>query len=75
MRGNARIRSNGVDRPIPDSRQAETAQRSKPFTRRWSSARLFAQCNDPVLQRPQTNPEYLGRAFAIAAYVIEDEFV
>jgi hypothetical protein len=34
---------------------------------------LFPQCGDPVLQRPQANPQHLCGQFAIAAHVSERE--
>src|ERR1017187_6505160 len=36
--------------------------------------RLFAKCGDPVLQRPQANPQHLGSALAITAHVLQGEF-
>src|ERR1017187_1528667 len=39
-----------------------------------ATCRLFAQCGDPVLQRPQADPQHLGGAFAIAAHVLQGEF-
>src|ERR1035441_6506658 len=36
--------------------------------------RLFAKCGDPVLQRPQANPQHLASALAVPAHVLQGEF-
>ena len=36
--------------------------------------RFRAHRDDPVLQRPQADPQHLGGAFAIAAHVLNGEF-
>jgi len=37
--------------------------------------RLFAKLGDPVLERPQADPQHLGSAFAIAADVLEGQLM
>jgi hypothetical protein len=67
----------GLDSPpISDSRQVKTGNGSTRArrSRAWSCRlRLLAQGGDPVLQRPQADPQHLGGEFAIAAHVIEGE--
>src|ERR1039458_4596097 len=52
----------------------ESAPEARLFRSGNCRLRLFAQCGDPVLQRPQADPQHLGGEFAIAAHVIEGEF-
>src|ERR1035441_7409102 len=61
---------------LPTSRDREGAEAfNRDHSRdRSGHLRLFAQCGDPVLQRPQADPQHLGGHLAIAVHVLEGEF-
>src|SRR5512142_2445586 len=56
---------------FPKTQQAESATGGGPFL--WGCTSLLALRGDPVLQRPQADPQHLGGALAVAAHVFKRE--